>query len=122
MNDWITAIESALEEFKTETNIPYWFERFDGDEKRLPDTYIVYFLVSDSPLSSADGKERVHIPRIQVSLFYRNKATFLTVPDKITDKLTEKGFRRSTTGRIPYQQNTGHYGWRSDFTFYEKKG
>ena len=122
MNNWIDSAESALNEIAEEDKIPFDFERWEeslrGD---LPDNYIVYFLVSDPTASSADGNERLHSPRIQVSLFYRNKETLLTIPDRIINKLTQKGFRRSSTGRIPYQQNTGHYGWRSDFYYLERR-
>ena len=121
MSKYVDAVEKALADFKKDTKIPYYFERFDGDEKKLPDTYAVWFLVSSSSASSADGKERLRTLKVQFSLFYRKKKTFLTIPEKLVNKLTENGFRQSNEGRIPYQQNTGHYGWRSDFIFLEKR-
>ena len=122
MSNWIETVERALDEIASEDNIPFDFERWEESKRGdLPDTYIVYYLVADPAASSADGKERIHLPRIQISLFYRNKETILTVPDKIFSKFTQRGFRRSNTGRIPYQQNTGHYGWRSDFYYLERR-
>lgn len=122
MSKWIDMVESALNDFYTETKIPYEFERWDESERgSFPDTYIVYFFVTDPPISSADGKERAHTPKIQVSLYYRQKKTFLTIPDQLIEKITEKGFRRATSRPIPFQQNTGHHGWCSDFIFLEKR-
>ena len=121
MSKWVEAAESALAELKKQTAIPYNFERFCEQVERLPDTYAVYFLVSAPSVSSADNKERVYEVRIQVSLFYRNKSTFLTIPDKIIAAFTEAGFCRASEGRIPYQTNTGHCGWRCEFIFYERR-
>lgn len=115
------AAESALTALSERLKIPYDFERFDCDTKQLPDTYAVYFLVSDPPGLSADNKELSSLPRIQVSLYYRDKSVVRTVPDEIIREFTSKGFCRASTGRIPYQQNTGHHGWRSDFIFYETR-
>lgn len=121
MSKWVEAAESALADFKKQTAIPYDFERFCEQAERLPDTYVVYFLVSAPSVSSADNKERASEVRIQVSLFYRNKSTFLTIPDKIVAAFTKAGLCRAGEGRIPYQTNTGHYGWRCDFKFYEMR-
>lgn len=121
MNDWINAAEKGLTALFNETGIPYDFERWRVEDKPLPDTYIVYFLVSNPPLSSADGKERSCIVKMQVSLFYKDINQMLSIPQKIKEVLISQGFLRVTEGRIPYQQNTGHYGWRCDFNFYERR-
>ena len=121
MSKWIEAAERALALVEKETDIPYRFELFLEQVEQLPDTYIVYFLVSAPTVSSADNKERAYQPHIQVSLFYRNIRSFLTVPDQIIAAFANEGFRRAGEGRIPYQPNTGHYGWRCDFNFYEMR-
>ncbi|MEE0840760.1 MAG: hypothetical protein U0L72_09515 [Acutalibacteraceae bacterium] len=123
MSKWIEVAETTLKAIKTATKIPYEFERWNEEKRgKMPDTFIIYFLVSDTPLFSADGRERSSQPRIQVSLYYRDISVMKDIPEQIVAVFNTAGFRRSATGRIPYQQNTGHYGWRSDFTFYEKKG
>lgn len=121
MSKWVEAAESAIADFKKQTAIPCDFERFGEQVERLPDTYVVYFLVSAPSVSSADNRESAFEARIQVSLFFRNKSTFLTIPDKIVAAFTEAGFCRANEGRIPYQINTGHYGWRCEFIFYERR-
>lgn len=117
--NWTDKCESIL----TELGIPYDFERFktDDDQPQLPDTYAVYFLVDDVGGAFVDGKETSHQPRVQISLFYRDKAVFLTIPDQIKTAFMGDGFTRAGEGRIPYQTDTGHYGWRCDFYHYERR-
>ena len=119
---WIESAENVFIDFENENNIPFRFERFDCDLSQLPDTFLVYFLVSDQPTAHYDGKEASHEVRMQVSLFYRDISVINTLPDKIIKAFTATGFKRAGCGRIPYQQNTGHYGWRCDFNFYERRG
>ena len=121
MSKWVEAAEQALAELKAETKISYDFERFDKHVESLPSEYIVYYLVSAQTALSVDNKERAYLPRIQVCLFYRSKRSFLKFPDKIVAAFTRAGFQRASEGRIPYQTNTGHYGWRCDFIFYETR-
>lgn len=121
MSEWIEAAENALKKVKDKTKVPFDFERFEEHGENLPDTYIVYFLVSAPPGLSADNTERAYIPKIQVSLFYRKKRAFLELPDTIIQALTAAGFIRAAEGRIPYNTNTGHYGWRCEFNFYERR-
>lgn len=121
MSKWVEAAEKALAIIEKETQIPYDYDRYRDEKQQLPNEYIVYFLVSAPPGLTADNKEHSYIPRIQVSFFFRNKRSFLTIPDKIVKAFTDAGFCRAGEGRIPYQTNTGHYGWRCDFNFYEKR-
>lgn len=114
---WIDQCESIL----TAIGLPYDFERFDSPTEQLPDTFIVYFLVDDTGVSYSDNTETSHEPRIQVSLFYRDKSAFLTAPGQIETAFLSSGFTRVGSGRIPYQTDTRHYGWRCDFRFYERR-
>ena len=121
------AVEAVLTQFEEKTKTPYAFERWTVDEnqplaEQLPDRYLVYFLVDDVGETYADGKETSHQPRIQISFFYRSKEDFLTVPDAIVSAFTAAGFTRSNNcGRIPYQTDTGLYGWHQDFYYYERR-
>lgn len=117
MSKWIGKCEEIL----TSIGLPYNFERMDCDTSQLPDTYIVYFLVDDPGVTWSEGKETSHEARIQVSLFYRKKPVALTVPDQIETVFIAAGFTRVGPGNIPYQNDTGHYGWRCDFRFYEHR-
>lgn len=119
---WVEIAEKVLIDFEKENKIPFKFERFDCELSQLPDTYIVYFLVSDRPVAHYDNKEASHEVRMQISLYYRDNSEILALPDRIIKAFTGAGFKRSGDGRIPYQKSTGHYGWRCDLNFYEKRG
>jgi len=122
LSDWLNAAEAALKSIKAKTNIPYDWERFEAEGARqLPDNFIVYFLVSEPPALIVDNKELSSLPRIQVSFFYRKKNDFPIVQDLIKELFVLHGFVRVGSGRIPYQKDTGHYGWRYDFNFYERR-
>lgn len=121
MSEWVNKCEQILTEFQGTTGIPYDFERFNCPAGQLPDHFIVYFMVDDPDISHADGKATSHETRIQVSFYYRDKADFLTVPDAIEAAFINAGFTRGPAGTIPYQLDTGHYGWRRDFYFYERR-
>lgn len=121
MSKWITAAENALSAFEKKTGVPYEFERFECGPTQLPDGYVVYFLISNPPSAWYDGTEISSNAKIQVSFFYRRKSDILTVPEKIKSAFKSAGFMRSTEGRIPYQKDTGHYGWKCEFNYYEKR-
>lgn len=112
-----------MTQFQTATGIPYDFERFEPDPEtgQLPDQFIVYFLVDDEGKTWADGVETSHEPRMQVSFYTRKKSDMLTVPDEIEQAIVAAGFTRGPVGHIPYQPDTGNYGWRRDFYFYERR-
>ncbi len=119
-------IESVLTAYQAASGIPYGFERWQTNpdqpvSPQLPDCYIVYFLVDDEGKTYADGTETSHEPRVQVSFYTRKKSDMLTVPDEIEQAFVTVGFTRGPVGHIPYQPDTGHYGWRRDFYFYERR-
>jgi len=117
LTKWTDLCETIL----TAIGLPYDFERMLIDAAQLPDTFIVYFLVTDSGVAYADDKETSHEARVQVSLFYRDKSIFLTVPNQIETAFMAAGFMRVGSGTIPYQPDTGHYGWRCDFRYFERR-
>jgi len=121
LNEWLTLCEEILTKFKTDNNIPYDYIRYNGDATQLPDTYITYFMVDDLGKSWSDNKEKLRSIRIQVSLYYRKKEITLTIPDKIEAAFIAANFMRIGAGTIPYQSDTGHYGWRCDFRYFERR-
>ena len=121
MSGWIQAAESALASVKAQTGVPYDFERFEGEPSQLPDSFMVYFLVSNPAKAWYDGAEGYAEARVQVSFYYRQKADVLKMPEIIIAAFKEAGFTRAGEGRVPYQKDTGHYGWRCDCNYYEKR-
>ena len=121
MSKWINAAEAALADIKKVSKTPYDYGKFSSSDNQLPDSYIVYFLVSHPPGLFADNKEVSSEPRIQVSFFFRKKKALLTMMDTIKANFVKKGFVRMGEGNIPFQKDTGHYGWRCDFKLYESR-
>ncbi|MEA4919382.1 MAG: hypothetical protein VB078_00440 [Clostridiaceae bacterium] len=115
MSEWIGKCETIL----TAIGLPYRMERMTCPTAQLPDTYITYFLVVDNDKAWANNAGTSHVSRIQVSLFYRNNNIIQTVPDQIEAAFIAANFMRGDAGRIPHQNDTGHYGWRRDFRYYE---
>lgn len=121
MSNWIEAAEAALMDISKSTKVPYDSIRFEGSGKQLPDNYMVYFLVSNPPGLFADNREISSTPRIQVSFFFRKKSRLPSMMDEIKNTFPRYGFTRAGESPIPYQKDTGHYGWRCDFNFYESR-
>jgi hypothetical protein len=126
LSKWQDTAEAVLTAFQKSTGIQYDFERWETDPNQppgpqLPDRFITYFLVDDEGKTWADGEETSHEPRMQVSFYTRKKSDMLTVLDEIEQAIVAAGFTRGPVGHIPYQPDTGHYGWRRDFYFYERR-
>jgi len=122
LSEYIDKTESVLTDFQASTGIPWDFQRFSvSSNDQLPDSYIVYFLVDDPGQGYSDNKETSHTARIQISFYYRDVSQVKTIPDAIEAAFTDAGFTRGPAGTIPYQSDTGHYGWRRDFYFYERR-
>ncbi|MFT9056810.1 MAG: hypothetical protein ABF449_09360 [Ethanoligenens sp.] len=119
---WIEQTRSILSVLKSSANISYYWKRCEAPADQLPDQFIVYFAVDDPGTSWADGKETSHQTRVQVSFFFRNKADYLTIPAQIEAAfLSGCGFTRAGENDLPYQEDTGHYGWCLDMYYYEHR-
>ena len=118
---WISGVAGDEKPQGQNLSIPAAWSGKVTDAAQLPDTFIVYSLVDDQGVTHADNKETSHETRVQVSLFYRDKSIVLTIPDQIETAFMDAGFMRVNSGTIPYQPDTGHYGWRCDFRYFERR-
>lgn len=82
----------------------------------LPDEYIVYFLVDSPNAQNADDVETMRTRKIQVS--YYNIAGLMSMPD-IESAMIAAGFSPSDQRELPYNEDSGHYGFALDFVFVE---
>ena len=101
--------------------IPCDFERNTSPAAQLPDTFVVWLDISDEPESWGDGGERYFNAEIQVSIFFRNKETYLTLPKEVDDLMAKQGFRRISAYRAPQQTDTGHYARYNRYNFFERR-
>lgn len=118
---WLDVTRQTVAAFKSATGIPNYWRRCEAPTDQLPDRYIVYFSVDDLGVSWADGQETAHETRVQISFYFRNKADYLTVPDQIRQAFLAAGFTRNGENDLPYQEDTGHYGWYLDLNYYERR-
>jgi len=118
---WLEATRAVLTAYKVTSGIPYYWKRCEAAADQLPDIYIVYFMVDDPGETWADGQETSHQPRVQVSLYFRDKPKYLTIPDQIKAAFMTANFMRQSEGELPYQADTSLYGWYCDFNYYERR-
>ncbi len=73
---------------------------------QLPDVFITYFLVNDSPLMHADDTDVIREERVQLSIYSRTGLT--SIPD-VTTAMKGAGFSAGPIRQLPVDQQTGHY-------------
>lgn len=78
----------------------------------LPETYLVYSLISAPPVQHADNLETERLFKIQVSIYTR--ADFTTLPD-VDGAMTAAGFSKGDWRPLPYSSESRHYGLAKDY-------
>jgi hypothetical protein len=106
-------VESAL----TPLALPMGASAFLLDTgTEIPDTYLVYFVISITPEEHADNVEIERSYLVQVSIYCR--AGLAGLPDVI-GAMTATGFTFSGGRDLGYEVNTRHYGISFDFEYLE---
>lgn len=80
--------------------------------EQLPDQYVVYQLVVDSPALHADDGEVLSEPLVQVAIYSRSGLSNL--PD-VAGAMTAAGFTRGERREQPYNPTTRHFGLVLEF-------
>lgn len=80
----------------------------------LPDTYIVYSLISGAAEEHADNAETARTYRVQVSIM--NKDGLVSLPDVDTAMLAA-GFTRGPERVLQKDSTTSHYGLAKDYFY-----
>lgn len=80
----------------------------------LPDVYLTYQLIVDTPEQSADDVETERSYLMQVSIFSR--AGLVSLPDVDTAMLAA-GFKKGQRRQLPQDPQTGHYGLAQEYTY-----
>ncbi len=81
-----------------------------GEE--LPDLFMVYKLISSTPIAHADDGEELRNWRVQVSIYSRDGLEGLPA---VAAAMVLYGFSRSNITQISLNPDTGHYGLALDF-------
>lgn len=84
----------------------------------LPDSYLVYFVVSEPAAQHADNVEKLRTYRVQVAYYSRNG--LLSMP-AINSAMTGAGFTRAGGRDLPYNPDTRHFGRALDYNYLEEE-
>jgi len=84
----------------------------------LPDTYIVYSLISGVPQQHADDAETARTYRVQVSIMSKNGLASLPNVDAA---MLAAGFRKGPERALPKDSTTSHYGLAKDYFYLENE-
>lgn len=79
----------------------------------LPDAFIVYGLVAESPETHANDVETERFYRVQLSLYNRAGLSDLVSTDA---EMYAKGFCFSRARALPFNPETGHFGLMREYT------
>jgi len=85
-----------------------------GDER--PDLYLIYFVVTASPVQHADNSEKHRSYLVQVNIFSRDGLNDL--PD-VRGAMLAAGFTAGPLRDLPFSTETEHYGLSMDFYYLE---
>jgi hypothetical protein len=83
---------------------------------------MVTYQVIDQPNNShADNRPTSTTSRIQISIYSRRPAITQGADATLKAALLPAGFLRVTGRQLPIDPKTGHYGYTSDYRFYESE-
>lgn len=85
-----------------------------ASEAELPNTFLVYSLVTATARQHADDGETLRTRRVQINLYSRSGLAGL--PDTDTPMLAA-GFRRGPERELPYNRDTRHYGLVREYIY-----
>lgn len=91
--------------------VPFALAPYKGT---LPDTYIVYQLINDTPEQEADNVETERSYTVQVTIW--SKAGLVSLPD-VDTVMTTAGFQKSSRRQLPQDMETTHYGLAKDYVY-----
>jgi len=82
----------------------------------LPDTFIVYSLISGVPEQHADNVETYRSYHVQISIFAR--AGLVTLPN-VDAAMLVQGFTKGPINQLPYDNGSRHFGLARDYFYLE---
>lgn len=107
-------VKSAMDTLSP--SVPHALAPYKGGT--LPDTYIVYQLISGTAEQHADNAETERSYTVQVTTW--SKAGLINLPN-VNAAMRAAGFQVSGERQLPQDQATGHYGLATDFLYLESK-
>ena len=87
----------------------------------LPETHITYQLVEDADAAHYDNIPAGKSSRIQLTLYSKDPAVKQSADSTLRSVLVPAGFMRVSGRDLPYEKETGHYAYTSDYRYYESE-
>lgn len=110
-----TIFEITAGALDTLTPTPYAMGQYiTATSADLPDTFLVYSLITGTPEQHADNAETQRSYLIQVSIFSRGG--LVTLPD-VDSAMTAAGFRKGPERQLPFDKETRHFGLAKDYIY-----
>ncbi len=115
-----TIWERTATALATLTPIPYGQSTYIvASGSQLPDTYLVYQLVSSASEENADDSEEIRSWTMQVVVYCRDGLT--TGMPAVATAMVAQGFTRGPQRELPYNEDTRHFGLAMEFLYLEQE-
>lgn len=85
----------------------------------LPETFITYQIILSTDNAHYDNAPASTTTRIQLALYSKKPAIKQNADNLFRSVMLPAGFLRISGRDLPFNQNTGHYGYTSDYNYYE---
>lgn len=92
------------------------------NDERLPDTHVTYQIIDSPNESHADNRPTSTTYRVQIVLYSRKPGIVQNADEILKAALIPAGFLRAGGRAYPFNAQTGHYGWTSDYKYHESEG
>ena len=89
-----------------------------GEDEVLPDTLVTYQLVDEPDLAHYENSPSGKVPRFQVALYSKDPAIKQNADTLLRSVMLPAGFMRSSGRDLPFDPDTGHYGYTSDYRYF----
>lgn len=86
----------------------------------LPDTFLIYYLVSGNPQGHFSGRYTRENERYSVCVYDRNKSGIEAADKPIKAAMEKAGFLYITKSADLFYKDTGHWARTIDFRYYEE--
>jgi len=93
-----------------------------GPTETLPETLITYFVLDETDISHADNLPASTMTSAQVALYSKRPAIVQQANRTLRSVMLPAGFLRAGGRNLPFDQETGHYGYTSTYNFYDMEG
>lgn len=113
-----TSIYKRISDALATLELPYQ-EQGTMNKDTLPATFITYQLLTEDGVSYADNLPTANSTLVQLALYSTDPAIKQTAKATLTGAMRPAGFTRAGGRDLPFDKETGHYGYACDFRYYE---